>query len=65
MEELCREDPRYKEVAVKQIDETKDPDYANKFDYYYVPTYFVGGEKIHEGVPSKEAVEKVYAAALA
>jgi glutaredoxin len=65
MEEICRERPQYKEVVVKQVDEKKDPDYANKFDYYYVPTYFVGGEKVHEGVPSKEAVEKVYAAALA
>jgi glutaredoxin len=65
MEEICREQPRYKEVVVKQIDEKKDPAYAEKFDYYYVPTYFVGDEKLHEGVPSKEAIEKVYAAALA
>jgi glutaredoxin len=65
MEEICLEQPQYKEVVVKQIDETKDPAYAEKFDYYYVPSYFVGDEKLHEGVPSKEAIEKVYAAALA
>ncbi|MDR2175905.1 MAG: thioredoxin family protein [Synergistaceae bacterium] len=65
MEEIRLGEPRYKDVAVKQIDETKDPDFAGKFDYYYVPTFFVGDEKLHEGVPSKEAVEKVFAAALA
>jgi glutaredoxin len=65
MAEACRANPEYAKVAVTKIDEKKDPDYANRFDYYYVPTFFVGDEKLHEGVPSKEAIEKVYAAALA
>jgi glutaredoxin len=65
MEEICGEHPEYRGVAVKRIDETKESEYANTFDYYYVPTYFVGDEKVHEGVPSKEAIEKVYAAAVA
>jgi glutaredoxin len=63
MEEIYAERPEYKEIPVKRIDETKEPDYAAKFDYYYVPTYYVDGEKLHEGVPSKEAIEKVFAAA--
>jgi hypothetical protein len=29
-----------------------------------VPTFFVAGEKVHEGVPTKEAVEKVFKTAL-
>jgi hypothetical protein len=64
MEELCDEQPRYHDVVVRQIDEKKEPAYAERFDYYYVPTYFVGDEKLHEGVPTKEAIEKVYIAAL-
>jgi glutaredoxin len=64
MEEICREQPQYREVVVKQIDEIKESAYADEFDYYLVPAYFVGDEKLHEGIPSKEAVEKVYAAAL-
>ncbi|MDR1731401.1 MAG: thioredoxin family protein [Synergistaceae bacterium] len=65
MEEILAAHPEYKAVEVKKIDETKEADYAATFDYYYVPTFYVGDEKIHEGVPSREAIEKVYAAALA
>ncbi|GHV40154.1 hypothetical protein FACS1894187_20810 [Synergistales bacterium] len=64
MEEIFAEHPEYKSVPLKKTDETKEPDYAATFDYYYVPTFYVGGEKLHEGVPTKEAVEKVFAAAL-
>ncbi|MDR3265161.1 MAG: thioredoxin family protein [Synergistaceae bacterium] len=64
MEEICAEHPEYKTVEIKKTDETKDPDYAAKFDYYYVPTFYVGDAKLHEGVPTKEAIEKVYAEAL-
>ncbi|GHS96059.1 hypothetical protein AGMMS50276_13830 [Synergistales bacterium] len=64
MEEIFAEHPEYKDVPLKKTDETKEPDYAAKFDYYYVPTFYVGDEKLHEGTPSKEAVEKVFAAAL-
>ena len=42
------------------VDEKKHPEIAEKYDYYYVPTFFVGGEKVHEGVPTKEAVEAVF-----
>jgi glutaredoxin len=64
MEEICAEHPEYKAVEIKKTDETKEPDYAAKFDYYYVPTFYVGDVKLHEGVPTKEAIEKVYAEAL-
>lgn len=63
MQELCEENPRFKEVRVKQIDENKEAALAEKYDYYYIPTYYVGEEKLHEGVPSKEAIKKVYEAA--
>ena len=60
MEELCAEHPEYKGVKVETIDETERPDYAEQFDYYYVPTFYVGDEKMCEGVPSKDAIDKVY-----
>jgi hypothetical protein len=63
MEEICKEHPEYRKVTIQKIDETKDPDYAATFDYYYVPTFYVGDAKIHEGTPTKEAIEKVYAEA--
>lgn len=65
MDEICSEHPEYKDVHITKIDEGKDPETANKYDYYYVPTYYVDGEKLHEGVPTKEAILKVYEAATA
>ena len=34
-------------------------DLADSYDYFYVPTYYVGGEKVHEGHAEREDVEKV------
>ncbi|MDR1481561.1 MAG: thioredoxin family protein [Synergistaceae bacterium] len=64
MKEICSERPEFSAVDIEITDETKEPEYAGRFDYYYVPTFFVDGEKIHEGVPSREAIVKVYEEAL-
>jgi thioredoxin 1 len=64
MEELKKENPKYAGVEVKVIDEEKEPEFAKQYDYYYVPTYFVDGVKVHEGVPSKDIVREVYEKAL-
>ncbi|MBV4433242.1 glutaredoxin [Clostridium tyrobutyricum] len=60
MKELRTEDPKYTDVDIKIIDEERQPEIAKKYNYYYVPTYFVGDTKIHEGVPTKEIVKKVF-----
>lgn len=64
MEELRATHPEYAEVSVEVIDEGEQVELANSLDYYYVPTFFVDGVKIHEGVPSEEAVERVFLEAL-
>ena len=64
MEDICLEHPEYKAVKIEKIDETKESAYAAKFDYYYVPTFYVDGVKMHEGPPTKEAIEKIYAEAV-
>jgi thiol-disulfide isomerase/thioredoxin len=60
MEELVQENPKYLDLQVEIIDEEKEPERAKKFDYYYVPTYYVGDIKVHEGVPTKEIVKNVF-----
>lgn len=60
MEELKSENPKYADIDIKIIDEEHNPEVAKKYDYYYVPTYFVGDTKIHEGVPTKEIIRKVF-----
>ena len=31
------------------IEESEQPEVADAFDYYYVPTFYVDGVKVHEG----------------
>ena len=61
--ELLAEHPQWKEITINRVDETANPAYADQFDYYYVPTFYVDGQKLHEGVPTKQAVEAVFRAA--
>ena len=35
-----------------------------KYNYYYVPSYFIGDTKLFEGHAEKADVEKVFKAAL-
>ncbi len=62
--EIFAEHPEYAKIPMTVIDEKENPEIANQYDYYFVPTFYVGSEKMMEGVPSKEAIEKVFARAL-
>ena len=64
MEELYAENAAYQAIEIEQIDELVYPDIAEKYDYYYVPTFYVEGEKLHEGVASLEKIRRVFDAAL-
>ncbi len=60
MEELFEENPDYRNLEIEIIDEVEEPDLANQYDYYFVPTYYLDGEKFHEGVPSRSMVEDLF-----
>lgn len=64
MEELMAEHPEYRNVEMEIIDEVEFPEIANRYDYYYVPTYFADNIKLHEGAATKAKVQAVYAHAL-
>ena len=64
MDELMQQYPEYNDVELTVIDETRQPDVAEKWDYYYVPTYFVGKEKLHEGAATKDKIQRVFERAL-
>ena len=64
MDELKREHPEYAEVPIEVIEESREPDKIKGFAYWYVPCFFVDGQKILEGVPSLEKVKQVFKAAL-
>lgn len=67
MEELKQEHPEFQKVDVEIIDEEKQEELLKQhnFNYYYVPTYYVEGDRVHEGVPTKEIVQQVFEKALA
>lgn len=48
LRELTEAEPRYRQVPLRQVDEVKESAYADQFDYYAVPTFYVGGEKLFE-----------------
>lgn len=60
MDDLKNTDPKYANIEVKIIDEELHPEIAKQYDYYYVPTYFVGDVKVHEGVPTKDIIRSVF-----
>ncbi|MFT8890135.1 MAG: thioredoxin family protein [Ethanoligenens sp.] len=64
MQELKDKQPAYKALEINVIDENAEPEIANQYDYYYVPTFYVDGNKLHEGVPNAKKIETVFKAAV-
>ncbi len=61
---LKKENSKYEEVEIELIEESKYPEKTEGYDYWYVPTFFVDDKKIHEGVPTVEAVREVFESAI-
>lgn len=57
--ELKSSAPEYAAVPIEKIEEEQHPEVAEQYDYYYVPCFFLGKEKLFEGVPSEEEIKKV------
>jgi len=64
MEQLYQSDRRYRDIPLEKIDERRHPEIADKYDYYFVPTFYVGDRKAHEGAATLQAVKKVFDEAL-
>lgn len=61
---LKKQNPAFQEVPIDVIEESKEPERADEYDYWYVPTLFVDGKKIMEGAPSIEKIEEAFNEAL-
>lgn len=65
LEELKREELRFRELPIRMIEEAEEAEYADSKDYYYVPTIFIGDEKVHEGkLEDKEVLRHLLEQAL-
>lgn len=56
--------PELAAVKIEMIEESEHPDVAGRYDYYYVPTFYVDGVKVHEGGITPDKVEPVLRKAL-
>ena len=69
--ELYRELPGVELRNIQMVEEDDEPDFAARFDYYAVPTFYLEGKKLFEARPGmgyaeiKAAVRRVLEAALA
>ena len=59
-EELFRLHPAWRDIPLRIVDESKERALADACDYYYVPTYYVDGKKVHEGRITRQDVERVF-----
>ena len=48
LDELFDENPAYRQIPLTRIEESREPELADRYDYYAVPTFFVDGKKIFE-----------------
>ena len=56
----------YKKVEIDAVEESENPDRIASLNYYHVPTYYIGDEKLFEASPgdSYEVIEAATKKAL-
>ncbi len=55
-----KQDPKYSVLELEFIDENEQVELANSFDYYYVPCFYYGDEKLSEGAISLQKTKEVF-----
>ena len=63
LEDLLKEE-QFKDIEMEFIEEQEQAELAAKYDYYYVPTFYVGDKKLAEGHVEEEDVRRVLEQAL-
>lgn len=53
----------FKDIDITHIDERKEAELAEQYDYYYVPTFYFGQDKLFEGAMDEKDVYNVLAEA--
>ena len=64
IEELKEQYPELNSIDLELINERDHEELSNSLDYYYVPTFYYGDEKLHEGAATKEGVLSVFQQAM-
>lgn len=48
LDALRKADPDYASVEIDMIEESRQPEIAERYDYYRVPTIYAGDKKLYE-----------------
>ena len=66
LKELKSENSGYEKVEIQWIEESRRPEIADKYNYYYVPCIFCGSEKLYECSPADNysEIKKQFESAL-
>lgn len=56
---LQEENAIYRLIEPKLTDEEIEVEYADRFDYYLVPSFYIDGKNMHEGAIDKEEVKRI------
>ena len=48
LKELTEQNPAYGEIEITRIEESRQPEVADRYDYWAVPTFYVGDRKVFE-----------------
>ena len=48
LDELFDENPAYAAIPLTRIEESREPALADTYDYYAVPSFFIGKDKLFE-----------------
>ena len=57
-------EPTYAGIEIEMINERTHPEVAGGYDYYYVPSYYYAGEKLHEGAAGTEDIRRILDAVI-
>ena len=60
IQELKEEYPEFQSIEIEVIDEEKQKELADSYDYYYVPTFYLCKQKLHEAGINKEEVKALF-----
>ena len=63
IEELMAENPEFAGISIRKIEERQNAALAKKYDYYFVPSLWIGQKKLFEGAATKEQIRAVFAEA--
>lgn len=64
IEKLSAANPEYKQIKIRKIEERQEKELADSYDYYFVPCFFLGEKKLHEGAANEGIIKTVLEEAL-